>query len=79
MKIVLETKQNTKYRKNELEKFKRYLEVYYNYSNSTECPFGNEFGFSCKECGSARNIKECIEKHINNLIQEIDKEGVLYL
>ena len=73
MKIILETKPDTENRKRELNKFKEYLEEYYK---------NNDDPFNCKyQCiDSTRDCHiECVKKYIEERINKIDKEGILYL
>ena len=74
MKIVLETKPNTEYRKNELNKLRNKLYCYY--SN-----YDNEGPFCCfYQCENYTEdcAEKCIEEEIQRVIEEIDREGVYY-
>ena len=74
MKLVLETKKGTEYRKDELDKLNDHLEKYY---------YGNEEGpFDCYlQCIKyKKNCEEkCVKKHIKEILRKIDEEGELYL
>ena len=74
MKLVLETKKGTEYRKIELDKLNDHLERYY--SGSKEGPFGcylqcPKYKKNCEE--------KCIKEYIKEKLEEIDEEGELYL
>ena len=73
MKIVLETKSGTDFRKNELKKVRYYLEKYYQ---------NNIDPFDCKnQCSNSTQFChiECIKEYIEKCVEKIDNEGVLYL
>lgn len=74
MKLVLETKPNTEFRKNELNKLQNKLYYYYN-NYDDEGPFCCFYQCEDYTDGCA---EKCIKERIQQLIKKIDEEGVLY-
>ena len=81
MKLVLETKPGTEYRKSELTKLRYVLYSYYDEYDPFNCRCQcendvyeqDENDVVIKDCAP-----RCIRKHVDRLIEEIDREGVLY-